>query len=465
MALSNSFERIASKVTPAVVNIDTESVIRLSEGGPDGPSALFNRFFRMGGVPREPEQESLGSGVILDPDGYILTNYHVIIQDDNNKPVDSIRVHLQGNDNGGRGYAGKIVGFDKWTDLAVVKIDAGRKLPTAVLGDSDDARVGDWVLAIGSPFGLNATVTAGIISAKGREINHSAEDEFKRFLQTDAVINPGNSGGPLVSMAGQVIGINTEIATSRGVYDGVGFAIPSKIVRKVYNSIVTTGAVRRGAIGVSVSGLQSPALLRAFGADHGVVVEGVEANGPAARAGIRRGDVITAINSNPINDGNELVSVISNTEAGRRIRIDFLRNGKQKSCDLTVADWDKIIGAESAAARVPPREIPPANSMPEGLGLTVRGINPDEAKALADELRLSAPTGVKVESVEPGSFADGLGLQAFDVILRIDHKAVSSVADFKRIQSQLRPGQDVLFLVARRTGAGYSTFYFADSLP
>ncbi|MGH9398012.1 MAG: trypsin-like peptidase domain-containing protein [Terriglobia bacterium] len=468
VSLSNSFARIASKVTPAVVNINTESIIRFSAKGPQGSDGgLFNRFFRMGpeGMPHEmPPQESLGSGVILDKSGFILTNYHVIMQD-NNRPVDTIRVHLRDDDGAGRGYQARVVGYDKWTDLAVIKIDAGRSLPVAELGDSDAARVGDWVLAIGSPFGLNATVTAGIISAKGREINSGLEDEFKRFLQTDAVINPGNSGGPLVSLAGQVIGINTEIATSRGVYDGVGFAIPSRIVRKVYDSIVTTGAVRRGAIGVTFSSLQTAALLHSFGADHGVVVESVEADGPAARAGLELGDVITAINSSPVHNGNELLGIVSNTAPGQKLHVDFLRNGKTQSCSLTVADWNKVVGMEANAAPAPSPFAGRREPQNGGLGLSVQNLSPEQAKTIAAQLRLSNPAGVRIENVEPGSFADDLGLERFDVILSIDHQVVRSIDDFNRLQSHLKSGQDVLFLVARRNGAGYSTFFFADPLP
>ncbi|MGH9449901.1 MAG: trypsin-like peptidase domain-containing protein [Terriglobia bacterium] len=468
VSLSNSFARIASKVTPAVVNINTESTIRFSAKGPQGTDGgLFNHFFRMGpeGVPREMQQQSLGSGVILDKNGFILTNYHVIMQDDG-QPVDTIRVHLQDSDADRRGYRAKVVGYDKWTDLAVIKIDAGKSLPFAVLGDSDATRVGDWVLAIGSPFGLNATVTAGIISAKGREINGSLDDEFKRFLQTDAVINPGNSGGPLVSLSGQVIGINTEIATSRGVYDGVGFAIPSSIVRKVYNSIVTTGGVRRGAIGITFSSLQTAALLHSFGADHGVVVEGVEANGPAASAGLELGDVITAIDSRPVHSGNELLGIVSNSAPGQKLRIDFLRDGKPQSCNLTVGDWSKVVEAETNTAPGPPEPFAgPELPRSGGLGLSVRNLNPEEAKSIAARLHLASPGGVQIERVRPGSFADDLGLERSDVILSMNHKAVHSVADFNQLKAQLKSGQDVLFLVARRNGGGYSTLFFANPLP
>ena len=202
----------------------------------------------------------------------------MVTQSGEDKPVDRINVFLHGDDS--TKFKAKIVGVDKWTDLAIIKIDADKPLTAAPFGDSDAMRVGDWVLAIGSPFGLDSTVTAGIVSAKGRDIEGGTQGQFKRFIQTDAAINPGNSGGPLVNLAGQVIGINTAIATQRGGYDGVGFAIPSNTARKVYNALITSGSVRRGAIGVQFYSQNNPALLRSFGTDHGIVINSVEAGSP-----------------------------------------------------------------------------------------------------------------------------------------------------------------------------------------
>ncbi|HEV2498176.1 MAG TPA: Do family serine endopeptidase [Terriglobia bacterium] len=469
-SLSSTFAEIATRVTPAVVNINTESTIRFRDGAsgkPDSnPNGFFNHFFGMGpgSIPHEMHQQSLGSGVILDKSGYVLTNYHVIMQDDG-RPVDMIRVHLQGDDDGNpHGYQAKVVGYDKWTDLAVIKINAHRSLPVVELGDSDQTRVGDWVLAIGSPFGLNATVTAGIISAKGREINSSLEDEFKRFLQTDAAINPGNSGGPLVSLAGQVVGINTAIATTRGAYDGVGFAIPSKIVRKVYDDIVTSGSVRRGAIGVSFSPEQTPALLESFNAKHGVLVQSVTAGSPAARAGLKQGDVITTIKSQAIESGSELLGIVSGTQPGQKLRVEFLRDGHPMNCEVMAGDWNKIAGEN---------DMPGPAAAPEGgpdtehgsLGLWVKDLSADQAKQITASLHLGQAVGVMVEDVEPGSFADDLNLQRFDVILSINRQDVHSTADFKRIQSKLKSGQNVLVMIARRSEAGYTTTFLADQLP
>ncbi len=268
----------------------------------------------------------------------ILTNDHVITQssedgDRENQPVDRITVSLRGDDTK---YKARVVGFDKWTDLAVIKSDAGRPLEVAELGDSESMKVGDWVLAIGSPFGLDSTVTVGIVSAKGRDIEGGTQGQFKRFLQTDAAINPGNSGGPLVNLAAQVIGINTAIATRRGVYDGVGFAIPSNTVRKIYNSIVSTGSVKRGAIGVQFQAQPNAALLRNFGADHGVVVDSVQSGTPADRAGLKRGDVIQSVNGQAVHSGDELVSIVSDTDIGKKLHLDYLREGRHASVDVEV---------------------------------------------------------------------------------------------------------------------------------
>ncbi|MGH9326326.1 MAG: trypsin-like peptidase domain-containing protein [Terriglobia bacterium] len=470
--LSDSFAKIAAMVGPAVVNINTESTIRLSGkgfGAPNGAPGndFFRHFFQFGpeGAPHDLQQQSLGSGVILDKNGYVLTNYHVIMQDDG-RPVDFIHVFLQGQDASSHGYPAKVVGYDKWTDLSVIRINAGRPLPTAQLGDSDAMRVGDWVLAIGSPFGLNATVTAGIISAKGRSLEGGPEGEFKHFLQTDAAINPGNSGGPLVNLGGQVIGINTAIATTRGAYDGVGFAIPSKIVRRIYNAIISTGTVRRGAIGVSFISVENSALLRSFGANHGVVVQGVQASSPAERAGIRRGDVITEIGSKPLHSGDELLAIISNSEPGANLRLDYLRDGKAGSCNVVVGDWNKIVGSAEGVSPDGGSQAPaPAAPAAGTLGVTVRDLSPAEAKQLSAQLHLTPPQGVGVTDVSPGSFAESLGLLRYDIILTLNHHRVRSVEEFKRMQSELKPGEDVLLLIARRSGPAYSTLFLADRLP
>ena len=233
--------------------------------------------------------------------------------------------------------------MDKWTDLAIIKIDPDKPLTVAQFGDSDAMRVGDWVLAIGSPFGLDSTVTAGIVSAKGRDIEGGTQGQFKRFIQTDAAINPGNSGGPLVNLAGQVIGINTAIATRAGRLRRRGICHSLQHRPKVYNALITSGSVRRGAIGVQFYSQNNPALLRSFGTDHGIVINSVEAGSPAERAGLKRGDVILSVEGKPITDADELVSIISDSEIGKKLRVEYLRDGKRLSTDVEVGDRNKIV--------------------------------------------------------------------------------------------------------------------------
>lgn len=467
--LSNSFSEIAEKVEPAVVNINTESTIRITrrrfqppEDSPFGD--FFDRFFHSPDGPLgDFRQQSLGSGLVLDKNGYILTNYHVVSQSREDKLVDRIDVTLHGDD--GTKYRAKVVGFDRWTDLAVIKIDAGKPLTPAPLGDSDSMRVGDWVLAIGSPFGLEATVTAGIVSAKGRDIEGGTEGQFKRFIQTDAAINPGNSGGPLVNLGGQAIGINTAIATQRGGYDGVGFAIPSNTARKVYNSLISTGTVRRGAIGVQFFSQTNPALLRSFGADHGIVVNRVEPDTPADRAGMKLGDVIVAVDGKPIRNGDELVAIVSDSEVGRKLRVEYLRDGKPMTVEVEVGDRNKIVAAD-VSGREEEGEEQPGQEGNGIVGIAVKSLTREQAQDLADQLHLGSPQGVLVTDVPPEGFASDLGVQRGDVILSINRRVVTSVDDFNRVQSQLKSGDDVLLLVARRSPPrAWTTMFLADRLP
>jgi serine protease Do len=467
--LSNSFAQIADTLEPAVVNINTESTVRIAhrrfhapEDSPFGD--FFDKFFESPGAPMgDLKQQSLGSGVILSPNGYILTNYHVVTQSGEEKPVDRISVSLHGDD--GSKYPAKIIGSDKWTDLAIVKIEAEKPLPAAPLGDSDAMRVGDWVLAIGSPFGLDSTVTAGIVSAKGRDIEGGVQGQFKRFIQTDAAINPGNSGGPLVNMAGQVVGINTAIATQRGSYDGVGFAIPSNTARKVYNALITSGSVQRGAIGVQFYSQNNPALLRSFGTDHGIVINVVEAGSPAERAGLKRGDVILSVEGKPIKRADELVAIVSDSEIGKKLRLEYLRDGKRLTTDVEVGDRNKIIAELQEKPEKHAEETPGAGSSGV-LGVTVKALSHEQAQELVDQLHLDRSQGIVVLEVQPGGFASDLGVQHGDVVLSINHHTVGSVEDFNRLQSSLKSGEDVLLLIARVSGPHtYTTVFLADRLP
>jgi serine protease Do len=470
LSLSGSFARIAEQIESAVVNINTETTVRISgrgfgSQGEEPYDDFFNHFFHFGtpGAPPDHfQRRSLGSGIVLDPRGYVLTNYHVVMQTSSDKPVDRIEIYLHGDD--GTKFRARIVGADKWTDLAVVKIDAGRKLAAAQFGDSSSVKVGDWVLAIGSPFGLESTVTAGIISAKGRDIEPGMQGQFKRFIQTDAAINPGNSGGPLVNMAGQVIGINTAIATNQGSNDGIGFAIPSDTARAIYNSLITSGKVQRGAIGVTFLDQSNPALLRSFGANHGVVVNNVEPGSPADRAGLKMGDVILSINGQSISSGDELVEIVSQSRIGSMLKLDLLRDGKHVDTSVEVADRNKII-AQQQASIAPKNTNATLEDAGGALGVSVRNLAPDQAAQLVKALHLADPQGVLVTRVVPESFAAEISVQTGDIILSVNHHPVSTVDDFRQVQTTLRPGQDVLLLIARQAGRSFTTMFLADTLP
>src|SRR5580692_2744501 len=351
---SASFSGIVTRVEPAVVNIATTQVLekkpavrkrRTPQGGGNGQGYgndqddptqdFFDRFFD-GRQDAPPQAErSLGSGVIVDKRGYVLTNNHVVEQ------ATKIQVQLSGSN---QKYTAKVIGVDEDTDLAVVKIEANKELPTAKLGNSDGVQVGDWVLAIGSPFGLQATVTAGIISAKDRQGIGGAGHQFQRFLQTDAAINPGNSGGPLVDLAGEVIGINTAIITGSRGYEGVGFALPSTAAINVYNQIIAQGRVTRGSIGVSFEEEQStnPITLKSLGAPYGLVIERVEPGSPAEKAGLKGGDVITSVNGQPVKTGNDLVNPIAQAAIGSKVKLTFIREKAQKETVAEVGDRTRV---------------------------------------------------------------------------------------------------------------------------
>ncbi|MGO9642323.1 MAG: Do family serine endopeptidase [Candidatus Acidiferrales bacterium] len=444
--MSSTFAQIVNKVEPAVVNISTTQVIERSPKGrqhggqgddQDQFQDFFNRFFDSPDQSDQAER-SLGSGVILDKKGYILTNNHVIDQ------ATKIQVQLNGDQTL---YTAKVVGIDEETDLAVIKIESGKELPIAQLGNSDGIQVGDWVLAIGSPFGLQATVTAGIISAKDR--SNVGARQFQRFVQTDAAINPGNSGGPLVDLAGQVIGINTAIITGSRGYEGVGFALPSNTALNVYNQIVTSGHVTRGSIGVSFSEDQSnnAVLLKELGADYGIVLQSVEPGSPADKAGLHPGDVITSLNGHAVHTGNDLVNPIADSPIGDKLRVSYVRDKTQRETSVTVADRSKIFPAEAADSDNGNGEQQ-GEAAPAGFGLRLEELTPDRAR----RFQFGTEHGVVVTDVEPASFSEDIGFMRGDLIVEINHSPVTSIADYRRFVSGLKPGQDVLFKVIRHSG-------------
>jgi serine protease Do len=439
---SSSLAEIVNRTEPAVVNISTTQVIdrrstvRPRGRGDDPFQDFFNRFFD---APEQgPEAErSLGSGVVVDPNGIILTNNHVVEQ------ATKIQVQLNGDPTM---YTALLVGADEETDLAVVRIEAPRKLASVKLGNSDGVQVGDWVLAIGSPFGLQATVTAGIISAKDRG---NVGRQFQHFLQTDAAINPGNSGGPLVDMAGQVIGINTAILTGGRGYEGVGFALPSNTAISVYNQIIEHGKVTRGSIGVIFDEAQSrnPILLRDLGAPYGVVLQSVEASGPAARAGLRPGDVVTAINGKPVKSGPDLVNPIAESPIGGQVQVSYVRDRQQRQTSVSVDDRTKIFFPDRVSGLPPSQPRRPEALAPAEVGLRVEELSAVRARR-PDAYRNER--GVIVAEVAPTSFGEDLGFLRGDLITEINHVSVASVADYRRAVAGLKSGDEMIVKVLRQ---------------
>ena len=328
----------------------------------------------------------------------------------------------------------------------------------AKLGNSDGMQVGDWVLAIGSPFGLQETVTAGIVSAKGRNIVPNRQ--FQSFIQTDAAINPGNSGGPLVNMNGEVIGINTAILTETNAYAGVGFALPSNTVAQVYNALISPEhKVTRGSIGVEFNAQPNPAVARVYGVSSGVTIANVVQGGPADQAGLKTGDTIISVDAKPVKNGDDLVADIASRKPGTKATLGYIRNGKNGETAVTIADRSKLFASRLGEDQEGGEEAQPKQSK---LGVTVRAITPE----MADRLDIPPSRGVIVQDVKPGSFADDTGLSRGDIILQINKQPVNSEDDFTRIEASLKSGQDVVFLVRPR-GAGRDggTIFMAGTLP
>jgi serine protease Do len=493
VVLSNGFSQIVKQVGPAVVNINTEELPKQStskrpgrrglqrdphqgQGGGDDDSQqqapgdmqdFFNRFFGgQGGQGGDDDSDgaggdrrALGSGFIVDPRGYIITNNHVVDK------ADKIYVKLStdADEATDPGRPATVVGVDKDTDIAVIKIDTKEPLPTIKLGNSDGAQVGDWVLAIGSPFNLSKTVTAGIISAKNRTIdeptaNGIAGGQFQRFIQTDAAINPGNSGGPLVDMAGQVVGMNTAIYTQSMGSQGVGFAMPANTIASVYNMLIgPEHKVVRGSIGIQFQVAQSSAVGRVYGFSNGVIVGVVTPNGGAAKAGMQAGDVIVSIDGRNIKDGDDLVADISARHVGSTVKLGFLRDGKQESANVVIGDRAKTYAAIAGEDDDTP--TPQEADAGQGkLGITVAAIPP------AVSAKIGTKNGVIVTSVRPGSFADEIGLSKLAVITAINKKPVTDEASYRAIVTTLKPKDDVVFVIQSPTQKGFNS-YVGGTLP
>jgi serine protease Do len=479
--LSNSFSQIAKQVEPSVVNISTtynpkpggrattnrnrravppQDEDDDADGSGNGMNEFLYRFFgnpfgNGGGAPEMPQRRgfALGSGVVVDKAGYILTNNHVV------EKADRIQVKFPGDS---AEYDAKVVGVDPPTDLAVIRVEGKKDPVPAKIGNSDAVQVGDWSIAIGSPFGFQATVTAGIISAKEREVDPSMQ--FQHFLQTDAAINPGNSGGPLLNIRGEVIGINTAIASRSGGYQGIGFALPINMAAEVYNSIIKTGRMTRGSIGISFTpsdSEQARALLKSFGATEGVFIQTVAPGGPSEKAGLKEGDIIVSINGKPVHDGSALVNTVTATPIGQALDVTVLRNGKRENHKVVVGDLAQIFPDRFGG---PKDELKaPGEAGVTSFGMMVQNLSESRRQTLG----LKSEGGVEVVSVDPNSFAEDINLHKGDVIVSINQHPIHSTDDLKRVQATLKPGDAVAFRIMTRQGRGgdWTSSFVAGTLP
>ncbi|MHB8783567.1 MAG: DegQ family serine endoprotease [Desulfobacteria bacterium] len=423
--------QLFKEVSPAVVNISTTQVVKFNRprmrnpfGQQDPFDEFFNNFF--GRMPKEQKRKSLGSGFIVSSDGYILTNNHVV------EKADEVTVTLLDKEE----FKAKVVGTDPKIDIALIKIDVKKKLPYVALGDSDKLDVGEWVVAIGNPFGLGHTVTAGIVSAKGRIIGSGPYDDF---IQTDASINPGNSGGPLFNLKGEVVGINTAIIQGG---QGIGFATPIQLAKSVLDQLKDKGKVTRGWLGVYIQQL-TPETAESLGISgkHGALVSDVTSGGPAEKAGIRSGDVIVAFDGKEIKDEHDLPQAVATTKPGKTVDVRLLRDGKEKTIAVTIAEMTGEPGKPAGG-----------HDLSKNLGLTVQDITPDIAQRLETENR----KGVVVTGVEDGSPAADAGFNEGDIIraiLRKDKRnPVANVAEFSKMVKKFQSDKTILFLVERGSG-------------
>ena len=451
---NNEFTRIAEMLEPSVVYITSEYRLQPTqrrrapqqedEDSQDdsvipGP---FRRFFEspFGQMPVPRRREGTGSGFIVDRNGYIMTNLHVVDR------ANSIRVRLTGDRTE---HKAKLIGSDPELDIAVLKIDAGRPLQPVKVANSDGVQVGEWAIAVGAPFELEKTVTVGIISALGRDL--ATPQQFQRFIQTDAAINPGNSGGPLVNIRGEVIGVNTMIATRSGGYEGIGFALPINTAVKSYNQIIRHGRVIRGSIGIRFprDEAQIESTLRALGFDHGIIIESVAPGGPAEKAGLQAEDVVLSLNGKPVKDGNDLVARISEMPIGAEAVLEIDRGGRRMTKKVTIEERDKVFKDDLATLQGRREMVDPDAEKGEGssarFGIGIRPLTEERRK----QLGFNMDGGVEVTVVEEESFAEEIGMRSGDIIVSINRQPVATFEDVKRIQSTLKPGDAVAFRVMR----------------
>lgn len=448
-----SFSSLTAQLAPAVVNISTRQRVRVPVFNPFAGTP-FEDLFGGGRVgPRTREAQSLGSGFIISADGYVVTNNHVITASGGQAEVDSITVTMPD----GTEYAAKLIGRDAASDLAVLKINAGKPLPFVKFGDSRAARVGDWVIAIGNPFGLGGTVTAGIISAVYR--NTGMGTAYDRYIQTDASINRGNSGGPMFDMKGQVIGINNAIFSPNGGSVGIGFAIPAEIAAPIIEKLKAGQSIERGYLGVQIQPVTDD-LADSLSLPHnrGAFVQSVEPGTAAARAGIKAGDVIVEVDGKEVTPGQSLSYLIANRNPGDRVPIELIRDGKRMSVRVTLderpneaslTDQDFGLGPDEDRFEGPSadRDDPVAE---DDLGLSVQPLTPEIARQLGLEL---GTRGLVIDGVDPVSDAASKGLRRGDVVLSANNRPVSTIADLEaRINETKRASREALLLRVQRRG-------------
>jgi len=452
-ALSASFADIARRVEPAVVNIETTQRQRetdVSEKEEDKEDqSPNNSLLDMLRRPQKRPTRGIGSGFIVSPKGYILTNYHVI------EDAARIIVGLQS----GEKYRGTVVGVDSETDVAVIKIEASKDLPTVTLGDSNAAQVGDWVLAMGSPFGLDQTVTAGIISKKERE--NPQFNVFQRFLQTDAAINRGNSGGPLVNMRGEVIGMNSQIATSTGDYNGIGFALPANETNFVYKHLIAQGKVQRGYLGITLESVHDE-FAKVYGLSEakGAIITSVTATEggqatPAVKAGLQPNDIIVDFEGAPVTNAQDLIQRVASTPVGEQVTLVFLRDvsGKLDKKTVSVALGERPNKREWTGPKTTPKDVNPRGNALH-LGITLAELTP---QLLADR-HLTGVQGLYIKDIDPNGLVAEIRIPPVgepalfegDVINRINRTPVTSLTDFQRVLNGLKAGDPIVLNVTRR---------------
>lgn len=437
-----SLSQLVKRLSPSVVNISTTNTTKFGmsprqspfgERGSDPLEEFFNRFF--GDLPqREFKRKGLGSGFIISEDGYIITNNHVV------ERADDIKVILED----GESYKAIVIGKDPKSDLALLKVEPKRKLDAVTLGTSSTLDIGDWVVAIGNPFGLGHTVTAGIISAKGRSLGLGAYDDF---IQTDAAINPGNSGGPLFNLNGEVVGVNTAIIAGG---QGIGFAIPVDMARNVVEQLQNKGKVVRGWLGVLVQQI-TPEIAESLNLSQpeGALVSDVTPGGPADKAGIKRGDIIVAFDGNKIGDMPDLPKNVAINRPGTESKITFIRNGKEKTVGLTLGELPDDIAVSTTVKD---------DKIETNLGIIVQEINPQIQKRFGIEDK----KGVVITNVNPGTIGHGAGLIAGDIILEINKEYIGNLDDYRKSIDSLKNGQTALFLVQRAKNTIYVALKIED---